>query len=349
MMTSYPMVFSHFRRAVFLALLYFGLGWPALSHYTFLFEIQRIENISEEEEEDHVLHATKLRNTKRSKSKLQVPVFYNLFVNDTADAQRVRYLVLEQFAYLQPEHDVYLHSIGVPLDNLSDVAKLLGHHEQGTEMITLHSLWEYCSNNIESKVVYLHSKGSYTPTKQNDKLRRFLTGGALSRECLLLPSTCNVCSSRMSPIPHPHTPGNMWLARCDYISQLIDPYEFDERMGVIPNIDRNAEHCVGRGRFAAEHWVYSHPLASPCDLSTNRKYVWGYSEIPPNINFTKDLTLAPRFPLNRYINIVGCKSSDGLNTGMTALERIQEYRILYNQVPTETWWGWESLILWEPK
>ena len=24
----------------------------------------------------------------------------------------------------------------------------------------------------------------------------------------------NVCSSRMTPVPHPHTPGNMWAARC---------------------------------------------------------------------------------------------------------------------------------------
>eukprot|EP00970_Alexandrium_tamarense_P018849 scaffold13555_cov109-Alexandrium_tamarense.AAC.1 len=25
----------------------------------------------------------------------------------------------------------------------------------------------------------------------------------------------------MSPLPHPHTPGNMWLARCDYVAKLV--------------------------------------------------------------------------------------------------------------------------------
>lgn len=41
-----------------------------------------------------------------------------------------------------------------------------------------------------------------------------------------------ICSSRMSPLPHPHTSGNMWLAKCDYISQLIDPKALSE--GTLP-------------------------------------------------------------------------------------------------------------------
>ena len=53
--------------------------------------------------------------------------------------------------------------------------------------------------------------------------KEYFTVAALSEDCRNMPSSCNVCSMRMSPIPHPHTPGNMWAARCSYVSNLIDP------------------------------------------------------------------------------------------------------------------------------
>ena len=100
-----------------------------------------------------------------------------------------------------------------------------------------HDILEYSShpndNNHETKIIYLRSKGSYNDTPEYKKLRSFLTKGALSKECAGsdddndLPDKCNVCSSRMPPLPHPHTPGNMWLARCDYVSKLIDPLAYD--------------------------------------------------------------------------------------------------------------------------
>jgi hypothetical protein len=133
--------------------------------------------------------------------KYPIPVFYNLFVAQESDAPRVRDIVTEQFAYLRPEHRVHLHSIGYPIEIANTT--LLQHHDEGDEIDTLHSLWEYCNIRPESKVVYMHSKGSFTPSKENDALRRFLTAGALSIECMELPDTCNICSSRMSPLPHP--------------------------------------------------------------------------------------------------------------------------------------------------
>ena len=83
----------------------------------------------------------------------------------------------------------------------------------GSEMLTLYSLWRYCKQNIGSKVIYLHSKGSFHPKRSNDLLRNLATRAALSKECSSIPSSCNVCSSRFSPFPHPHSPGNMWLSR----------------------------------------------------------------------------------------------------------------------------------------
>ena len=76
--------------------------------------------------------------------------------------------------------------------------------------------------------------------------------GALSKECAMMPEdTCNVCSSRFSPVPHPHTSGNMWLARCDYIKKLIDPLIFEAAMNSLDYDGGEAFlACDGRGRVS---------------------------------------------------------------------------------------------------
>ena len=204
-------------------------------------------------------------------------------------------------------------------------------------------------------VIYLHSKGSYRPFPNNDKLRRFLTRGALSNECASIHHTsqqssssstttsttasstacsvCNVCSSRMSPIPHSHTPGNMWLAKCNYIQYLYEPYQFENVMGT-PNA------CLGSGRYAAEHWVHSHPSNQPCDLYTNPTYVWGFEGIPSMEQFESHLQLdaAPRFLLDAYeIPHGAC-----FHNGPWIRARIREYQRLYGiDKPDDDWWGWE--------
>ena len=140
----------------------------------------------------------------------------------------MRTIVEEQLGLLDAElHDAHVSvtSIGHRLSALPGNAFVKEHHDEGGEDLTLRSVWEYCNSNPHPsvKVVYLHSKGSFHPNESNHRLRSFVTQGALSKECANLPAHCNICSSRMSPLPHPHTSGNMWLARCDYIARLIDP------------------------------------------------------------------------------------------------------------------------------
>ena len=201
-----------------------------------------------------------------------IPVFYNLFVNNKKDASRVMDIVSEQKSFLLPEYhkSFYVQSMGGVQLNITNTT-ILGHRPKGNEVITLHSLWKFCKKNPQTeKVVYLHSKGSFHPKPKNTRLRKFLTAGALSEECALVGTQCNVCSTRFSPLPHPHTPGNMWLARCDYIRKLIDPLQFEETMNSIYSARTNTTQCkrmddisesscVGLGRFSAEHWVHSHP------------------------------------------------------------------------------------------
>lgn len=258
-----------------------------------------------------------------------IPVFYNLYVSNAAEVPRVNQLVEEQLAFKLPEHQVFVNSIGTPMPITNTT--LIAHHDDASEIVTLHSLWEHCAENLDGKVVYLHSKGSFHPSYQNDKIRRFLTEGALSKECADLPAACNVCSSRMSPIPHPHTSGNMWLARCSYIAKLMDPNNFQAKM--LDHYGVGANPCVGTGRYAAEHWVNSHPHNSPCDLSTD-KYVWNYRGVPSG-NFVKELKLAPRYPMSAYV--LGACS----NHGQSVMDRLEEYQVLYNSYPTASWWGWK--------
>ena len=106
-----------------------------------------------------------------------IPIFYNLFVNNQQDADRVRKIVDEQFPELLPvHHPIYVNSIGVPL-NLTDTgAVIVAHHETAAEHVTLKSLWDFCQqpDHEHKKVVYLHSKGSFTVSKKNEKLRRYV-------------------------------------------------------------------------------------------------------------------------------------------------------------------------------
>jgi len=266
-----------------------------------------------------------------------IPVFYNLYLKRRRPREynRVKNIVDEQLSMLREEHHpVYVHSIGhmLPVPNTT----LLKHHSQADETVTLRSLWKHCRKNPHDKVVYLHSKGSFTRTPENERLRRFLTTGALSQQCSNLPSTCNVCASRFSPTPHPHTSGNMWLARCSYISKLTDPKKFEKAMSSIYGEEPDA--CIGTGRYAAEHWVYSHPEVKPCDLYTDPSFVWGYDNLPETGDFEKDLSVAPRF--NNRSAYVKTPDPHCPGRGFSLKMRIAEYQLLYNRTPGESWWGW---------
>ena len=249
----------------------------------------------------------------------RVKIFYNLFVRGPEDERRVTSMLLEQLRALDPAlHDanVSIAAIGhrPSWARSGDGAAFdVTHRATGTEGASLRALWDHCraaearrhhhhddDDDDDARVVYLHSKGSLTPGEDNDRLRRFLTEGALSRECASLPDACDVCSSRMSSHPHPHTSGergggarlavaavaassssrarargrkkklttsstgNMWLARCRYVARLVDPDALAR--GELPGEFRADRACKGYGRYFFESWVYTHPSVRPCDL-----------------------------------------------------------------------------------
>ncbi|KAL7540337.1 hypothetical protein ACHAXR_011541 [Thalassiosira sp. AJA248-18] len=280
--------------------------------------------------------------------KSKIHIFYNLFTKSSEDEERVRRIVDEQFGHIDATlHDtnVSITSIGHKLSSIPNNSFIKEHYNEGGEDLTLHAVWQYCkaNNHKHAKVVYLHSKGSFHPNESNHRLRNFVTQGALSAECANLPDTCNVCSSRMSPLPHPHTSGNMWLARCDYIAQLIDPLALKD--GKLPNKFHEDNPCKGRGRYLGEHWVHSHPSVMPCDLYPGKEFTWAHLRVPSG-DLRKELRRAPRFRFDEYVLPGMCLSEhpETLSINDFVELRKQNYEMLYNITDLEeSWWGWEFL------
>ena len=186
--------------------------------------------------------------------------------------------------------------------------QLSAHYTAAWENITLHDLWSFCrekNTDPNQIVVYLHSKGSSSVRDQEIKSLQsaYVTTGAVSQECLHMPNNCNICSTRMSPLPYSQTPGNMWAARCGYVALLKDPATFDQDMLQVQDAkEHKYQICIGTDRFAAEHWVYSHPAAAPCDLDTNVNFTTALQITlhPPKGPYTKELKKASRFELTAY-------------------------------------------------
>lgn len=319
-----------------------------------VFSNEQLANQPEEVIQDQIEHHFEYET---SPNKVDIPIFYNLFIKEESDLVRVKKIVAEQFGeFLNVHKPVYVNSIGVPLDfNEDDVSngipplnttrnpvELLAHYKEASEHVTLKALWDYCQvpEHNEQKVAYLHSKGSFTATSENVRLRRFLTLSTLSEECANMPiDTCNICSGRFSPIPHPHNSGNMWVARCSYIKKLINPEKFELAMDRMQYDDGDIFlACDGRKRYSAEHWAHSHPKVRPCDLYTRPEFTWGYDGLPNRKRFKGNIELhaGPRFELIQYLKTdVGyCRGR-----GISKQFRINEYIALYNETPGRKWFG----------
>ena len=130
----------------------------------------------------------------------------------------------------------------------------------------------------------------------------------------------------------------MWLAKCSYVKNLIDPLKFEKAMNKVRTFGRKVPRsCVGRWRYAAEHWIHSHPSVKPCDLSDDPSFVWNYDHIPKP-DFKIDLKPAPRFNLTTYFpsNKRFCGQF-----GLVKEDRLMEYRKLYGEEVPDSWWGFD--------
>ena len=225
----------------------------------------------------------------------------------------------------------------------------LGHSSLGDEANSLTPLHAFCAaHGPDASVAYMHNKGSFTDNPENARLRKVLLRGLSSKPCadaiVSGSDQCDVCSMRFSPVPHQHTSGNMWLARCDYVRLLREPRDFRRRMNHhwnwTDNANANRGARLGVGRFAYEHWVHSHPVVRPCDV-LDHQFHYGYSDLPPE-NYKIRFSMAPRYqpghPFYKFGTMGG--SPCGLKERSTLGAVLSEWADIYDATPPE-----DSLLL----
>jgi hypothetical protein len=172
----------------------------------------------------------------------------------------------------------------------------IGYQKSGGEELTLQALWNYCRVHPSHRVTYLHDKGSYRSSIGNTRNRQKATIGALSLECLSIPSrwNCNICGAKLLIMPYMIYQANMWTAECSYIRQLVPPQTYKSRRKDLIERWYSEFDClarirpkeggarklmwswnlsnplflqtVGLGRFALERWAMNHPSFRPCEV-----------------------------------------------------------------------------------
>ena len=219
----------------------------------------------------------------------RIKVFYNVYANPADDAamHRAKDYVKEQMALIIPDrHQVLIRSIGAKFK--VNNATHIQHDNGGNEVVTLKLLWKYCQEKPSEKVVYLHNKGSFHPSKENDLLRKWLTRAALSEECASMPLSCNVCSWRMSPLAKSMVTLSSMFVLSEYWSSEVGQHSFGKlrvRGVQIRNVlsmvlDRRKCQIVGRPlrplvillRNSLVFWRQVYILAPGCQITTLRPH-----------------------------------------------------------------------------
>jgi len=281
----------------------------------------------------------------------EIPIFYNLFIGKEKDVGRIKGYFHEQAAMMLPGvHRMFISliaSFDLPDDffpvNSSHI--VVEHRESGTELVSLHKVWEHCQlvpddQAFDSLVVYLHDKGSLHKSRMNNLMRAANTKAALSEPCTDLPDTCNVCSMRFSPLPYPHVAGNMWIARCSYLKQLMEPSAFQKKMtgfrGVGPG--------WGKDRFALEAYIHHHNEVRPCDvLPDGNSFAWSYTNNRSVFEDEPQLKAAPRFAYDVYKKIADDCKMTVLDCALLAPDRLDVHNYIQGSFsePPLDWWGYD--------
>lgn len=127
-------------------------------------------------------------------------IFYNIYVNpenvsrgvEVIEEQRETFHEFLSKRNLLEQVSVYYNMIWHNFSQRFCAANLscipLQYYEHAFEEVTLQDLYDYCVEYPNDLVYYVHNKGSYHPSKSNDRLRRSYTQTLLDgAHRLLLP------------------------------------------------------------------------------------------------------------------------------------------------------------------
>jgi len=297
-------------------------------------------------------------STSNTTSADSLTAFYHVFQSDASGGEALSASIVREqlavatssvgfglvqklnFIFVGPDHS------GVPALINCSVCRQLEHRAAGSEALTLQHVFDHCVQNPSGRVLYMHSKGSFHNTPENVVFRRFITKGAWSDACQNMPQACSACASRFSPLPHQHFPGNIWVARCEYVSRLIPPVQMEAAMERVATTAAAAQwsdmlknpEWFGRGRFSSEHWLTSHPSLVPCEVYARTDYWWGESptQIPQNwkasggsTDWTPTLQLFPRTGTQLSGFCTPCPSGTNMDLEKVKTWRTFEWQQLY--------------------
>jgi len=219
-----------------------------------------------------------------------IAIFYNVYIPNRG-VQNAINIVNEQLEYRNksivsnaPLYYITIQKDIGELENCNNCQKI-SHYNKGTEIETLSHVYNYCTAHQDAKVVYMHNKGSWHYSQENNMFRNMLNKAIFSSECLHLktpraatastlrskgPSCeCNICSARFSPIPYLYMSGNMWVSKCSYISKLMHPSKIEAAMNELTRsapvekfgniVESSQPYELGIDRCSHEHWITSHP------------------------------------------------------------------------------------------
>jgi len=123
------------------------------------------------------------------------------------------------------------------------------------ETITLKLLYDWSHHNKQSAVLYFHTKGASNSNAEIPRHWRYLMTDYLIKDYdfnLKLLHIVDLVGVDYVHSNYPHFSGNFWMARCDWIAQLDDPWEHRKNIKF---------HYGGHpwSRLHAEFWVCSKP------------------------------------------------------------------------------------------
>lgn len=245
-------------------------------------------------------------------------------------------------------------------NNSTVTCRHMQHYETAHEEQTLQRLYDFCQAHPDDTVAYIHTKGSFHNTAWNglpqDTWRRHGTAAAMSQECLTHVAKedgqCNVCGLLFTIWPFVHTPGNFFSAQCSYISQLLPPMQFEEKMedlhderlqlkekgNLVMGLFNEENNTVGRGRYAAEHWVGSSPDIRPCDLSNTWDIKFWQRRNRPATAF--NFSVVPRHRANLHNKRVRTQDHYRMREYFLLPGLLFKHLTLYGTVPPEGSWMW---------
>jgi hypothetical protein len=241
----------------------------------------------------------------------------------------------------------------------------MNHYESGWEELTLSQIQSFCRAYPSSRVIYMHSKGSFNNFAYQAPWRYHMMKAVTSEMCINPPDeNCDVCGLLVLPFPSPHVTGNFFTARCNYVTKLFPVKKFTEAMetvigkvllerlvagDLLSNLLTNEPHWLGTGRYANEHWILSHPSVEPCDVSLKTNITYWQNSFLDVSEF--EWSMYPRSSIDAAFPYVDRKSLHLLLRGHDRKPfRVHEYYFLsgnlyrwyalYDMAPPESSWVW---------